>query len=319
MAGFGIVSLKPQELTWDTAGRLFALRCRSQNLSERTQGLYAGHLGLFRAWLTRNANPPPSEVLAGILRAYLDDYRGRASDQTVDCAFRVLRTFFRFLHRDGLLLLDPMAKVERPRKERRFVKPVTPEQLRLILDQIDLTDALGVRDHALILLLADSGLRLGEALSIRLADVDWSGGSILVMGKGRKERRVAFGQSAKRALLGWMRRRGTSEGAELLICNRYGQALSLCTFEQRFKAYTRRAGIAVNRLSPHALRHFFALSYLKNGGDVMSLQKLLGHTSLTMVRNYVNMTDDDALSKHRQASPLDRLGIVPGSRRVVVR
>ena len=79
----------------------------------------------------------------------------------------------------------------------------------------------------------------------------------------------------------------------------------------------RPIGFAAKRLFPHALRHFFALQFLKNGGDVMTLQKLLGHTSLDMVRNYVNMTDDDALAAHRLASPLDKMGPLPNERKQV--
>jgi integrase/recombinase XerD len=106
-------------------------------------------------------------------------------------------------------------------------------------------------------------------------------------------------------------------GSDWLWINRYGVPLKGYSFTLRLKQYTKAAGIAAKRLSPHALRHFFALTFLKNGGDVMALQKLLGHSSLEMVRNYVNMTDDDALAKHRLASPLDRMGPLPGERRQV--
>ncbi len=318
MSGLSIASLKPENLTWEMAFRLFALRCKSQNLSERTQSLYASHLSLFRRWLARNGEPQPSGIEAGHLRAYLSEYKnGGASDLTVDCAFRILRTFWRFLFRDGLIIADPMAKVERIRRERRFIKPITPEQLALILEQINTKNSLGLRDYALTLFLADTGLRLGEALSLKLGEIDWTSNSVLVMGKGRKERRAAFGQKARQALMSWVRRRGVMEGSNWLFVSRFGRRLSLCVFEQRMKGYTREAGIAADRLSPHALRHFFALSFLKNGGDVLTLQKLLGHSSLDMVRNYVNMTDDDALAKHRTASPLDRLGPLPGERRQV--
>lgn len=318
MSGISLVSLKPQDLTWDLALRLFALRCKSQNLSGRTQGLYTGSLGLFKRWLEQNGDPRPADVQVGHLRAYLADCKSRGnSDATVDCSYRILRTLWTFLLRDGLILLDPMAKVERPRRERKFISPITDEQLRAILTQIDMTDILGQRDSSLILFLADTGLRLGEALSVKLNDIDWTSNSVVVMGKGRKERRVAFGRSARQALLTWARRRGTLEGSEWLWVNRMGQQMKPNNFEQRMKKLTVKAGIAADRLSPHALRHFFALSFLKNGGDVMALQKLLGHASLDMVRNYVNMSDDDALAKHRQASPLDRMGILPNDRQQV--
>ena len=317
MNGLNFVDLKPQNLTWEAAIRQFSLRCKSQNLSPRTQGLYAEKLAAMRGWMAENGLKL-SDAKASDLRAFLEARKARGiSDQTADGFYRVLRTFWRFLHSDGLIVLDPMAKVERPRRERRFAKPVTAAQLQLILGEIDARDPLGLRDYALIVFLADTGLRLSEALSLKLSDLDWANGSALVLGKGRKERRIAFGQTARRTLLGWIRRRGTIEGSELVFVNRYGRKLSLCAIDQRMKGYTKQAGIAEDRLSPHALRHFFALSFLRNGGDVMALQKLLGHASLDMVRNYVNMTDDDALAKHRQASPLDRMGPLPGERRQV--
>ncbi|MFA5140420.1 MAG: tyrosine-type recombinase/integrase [Elusimicrobiota bacterium] len=310
-----IQTLRPEALTWEQAFRLFSLRCKSQNLSPRTQELYAEKLGAFERWVGK---VPLFEVSPSHLRAHLEERKTRGnSDQTVDGAFRVLRTFFRFLHRDGLILIDPMEKVERPRRERRFVKPISEEQLRALLASLGTGDALAVRDHALILFLADTGVRLSEALGMKAGDVDWSSGSAVVFGKGRKERRVAFGQTARRALMSWLKVRGPFEGADGLWVNRFGERLTRHAFEQRFKRHTRAAGIEGRRVSAHALRHFFALQFLRNGGDVMSLQKLLGHSSLAMVRNYVNMTDDDALAKHRSASPLDRMGPLPGERRAV--
>lgn len=313
MSGLSLVSLKPEDLTWDMAFRSFNLRCRSQNLAATTQVLYTEKLGAFRRWLVANENPKPAEVQAGHLRAFLEFQKARGvSDLTVDCFYRVLRTLWRFLHRDGLVLVDPMIKVERPRRERRFIKPVTPDQLRQILDKIDAKDILGLRDRTMILLLADTGLRLGEALGLKLTEIDWSTNSVIVMGKGRKERRVCFGQTARSALMIWLRRRGVIDGADWVFITQHGSQMTINGVDQRMKHYTRLAGIAADRLSPHALRHFFALTFLRNGGDVMALQRLLGHTSLDLVRNYVSMCDDDTMAQHRKASPLDNLGLLPG-------
>lgn len=321
MATVDLACLKPEDLTWDASYRMFALRCRSQNLSPRTQHLYAEKLRNFRAWAEATGRARPGEIAANDLRSFLDSRKERGvSDQTVDGFFRVLRTFWRYLQREGLLLVNPMDRVERPMRARRFAQPFTDEQLKLLLAAIDKRKPLGLRDYALVVLLADTGLRLSESLSIKMSDVDWASQSLTVIGKGRKERRVAFGQAAKQALLAWLRIRSAIDGAPELFINRYGAKLSPFTISQRVKRYTRRAGIEARRLSPHALRHFFALSFLKNGGDVMNLQKLLGHASLDMVRRYVNMTDDDSLNAHRRASPLDRMGLLPGQRhRVVVR
>lgn len=147
--------------------------------------------------------PQPAEVQPQHLRAFLEQRKALGSKPTtVDCLFRILRTFWGFLHRDGLVLINPMAKVERPRRERRFIRPVTEEQLRKLLDAIDTKDPLGVRDYALTVFLADTGLRISEALSLRLGDLDWTGSTVSVLGKGRKERRVCFGQTARRSVGG---------------------------------------------------------------------------------------------------------------------
>lgn len=313
MADIDLVTLKPEDLTWDAAVRMFTLRCKSANISERTHVIYAEKMRALRLWLSQNGSPSPAQITPTHLRGYLESRKERGvCDLTVDGHYRVLRTFWKFLHRDGLVLLDPMAKVDRPRRERRFSKPVTADQLRQIIAQINTKKLLGLRDYTLILLLADTGLRLGEALSIKLLEIDWASNSIVVFGKGRKERRVAFGQTARQILMSWVRRRGVLEGVDWVFPNRYGQHWTINGVDQRMKEYTRRAGIAARRLSPHALRHHFALAFLKNGGDVMALQKLLGHTSLEMVRNYCNLTDDDTLAQHRRASPLDHLGLLPG-------
>ena len=319
--GISFISLQPETLTWDIALRLFTLRCKSQNLSQGTQYLYHNRLESFRQWLSTHGSPSPASTTPNDLRAFLESRKANgAGSLTVDCTYRILRTFWRFLKRDGLVLIDPMDKVERPRREKRFVKPVTEEQLRAILASIDTKDALGLRDYALILFLADTGLRISEATSLKINGIDWAANSATVLGKGRKERRVAFGQTAHKVLMAWVQRRASDNSTDWLWINRFGGKMTSASFQQRLKKLTQKLGIAADRLSPHALRHFFALSFLKNGGDVMALQKLLGHASLDMVRNYVNMTDDDVMAKHRLASPLDRMTALPGqNRRVTLR
>ena len=321
MENLTFTSLKPSDLTWESALRLFALRNRSQNLAAGTQLLYGKHLGAFRRWIDRNGNPNPAAVQAQLLRAFLSDYKATgASDATVDCAFRVLRTFWRFLHRDGLVLLDPMERVERPRSEERLIRPFTDTQLRKLLGCLELSNPLELRDYALIVLLADTGLRLSEALSLKLGQIDWAQNSVVVMGKMRRERRVSFGATVRKVLMTWIRRRGEIDGCDWVFVTRMGTKLEGTPFGHRLKAHTRKAGIAENRLSAHALRHYFAVTFLKNGGSLPVLKRLLGHESLEMTQRYLNFSEADIMAQQqRQASPLDRLGVIPGTRRVLIR
>ncbi|MBI5241025.1 MAG: tyrosine-type recombinase/integrase [Elusimicrobia bacterium] len=313
-----LTALKPESLTWDQALRLFALRSRSQNFAASTQVLYTCHLGLWRRWLQSQGDPAPYEVTPAILRAYLDSLRARGRrDAYADGAFRILKVFWHFLEREGLILVNPMARVERPRREKRLIKAFSAEQVRLLLAAIDTRDPLGLRDHALTVLLADTGLRLSEALGLRVQDVDFGQSLLTVFGKGRKERLVPFGQAVRRELMDWLKTRGDLPGMDLLWCNRFGRQLSRRTVEDRLKDHGARAKLQGVRCSPHTLRHFFAVQYLRNGGDVFTLQKILGHATLDMVRLYAQMADTDVQARHRLASPMDCMGQLPGERRQV--
>lgn len=319
MGQIGIAALKPDDVTWDQALRLFSLRCRSLNLSASTQALYAIRLHAWRSWLLTNGEPSPSQVQGDHIRAYISERRAAGwKDETVDSAFRILKTLFRWLEREGLLFQNPMARVDRPKRERRLIRPFSEEQLRAFLSAIPRRTAVGSRDFALASLLADTGVRISEALSIRCRDVNFGESCARVLGKGRRERALPLGQATKRALLDWLKCRGEIPGMELLICNRFGQPLNKRTVCDAFHEYGRRAGIEGVRCSPHTLRHTFAIMYLRNGGDVLTLQKILGHSTLDMTKRYAEVADSDALRRHRDASPLDRLGLLPGYRRVVL-
>ena len=318
MGAIGIVALKPQDLTWDKAVRLFMLRCRSLNLSAGTQALYTIRLRGWTDWLAKNGNTPPAELRADAIRAFLEAMKAEGwKDDTTDSAFRILRTFFRWLEREGLTLVNPMARVERPRRERRLIRPFSEDQLRAFLGAINTRTAIGARDFALTVLLADSGIRISEALSLRLPDLDFGEGVSRVLGKGRRERVIPLGQTVKRALLDWLKERGEIAGMDRVFCNRFGQPLCRRTVLDAFHDYGKKAGIEGVRLSPHTLRHTFAVAYLRNGGDVLTLQRTLGHATLEMTRRYAELADTDAINKHRQASPLDRMGPLAGERKRV--
>lgn len=318
MTGVTIQTLRPEALTWEAAGRLFQLRCRAQNLCAGMCANYEQTLRLLRRALAPAGNPQPAEVSVHHLRAAIDGWKAAGlASETLETRFRHLRTFFGFLHKDGLLLQNPAAALERPKVERRLIRPFTEEQFALTLAQIR-ADPLGMRDKALLLLLADTGLRISEALGLKLGELDLSGNTAVVMGKGRKERRVCWGETARRAVMAWLRVRPEGKETDYVFCNHFGGRLGSTPFQHRLKEYTRRAGIAANRLSCHALRHFWACQFLKNTGDLVTLSRLLGHTTLAMSKRYLNLTDDEVLAKARQVgSVLDRLGPLPGDRREI--
>ena len=309
-----IQSLKPEALTWDTAWRLFTLRCKALNLSAGTFKNYEQTYTLLLRYLKTADNPLPAETTVHHLRGAIEAWKaaGRASE-TLFNRYRNFRTFFGFLHKDGLILVNPTAGLERPRVERRLIRPFTLEQFTATLAQIRAGTPLGLRDKALLLLLAATGLRISEALGLKIGDLDLANNTAIVMGKGRKERRACWGETARRALLAWLRVRPDAKAADPVFCNHFGRHLVPEVFSQRVKKYTRKAGIAANRLSCHALRHFWACQFLKNTGDIITLSRMLGHTTLAMSKRYLNLTDEEVLAKARQCgSVVDRLDGVPG-------
>ena len=313
----GVTAIKPQDLTWDRALRLFGLRCRSQNLTTATQKLYTVNLSCWQRW-TAQQGASPCDVTADLLRGYLQSLRERGrKDSTIDCVFRILRAFWRFLERDGLILVNPMSRVERPKREKRLIKAFTEEQVRLLLSAINTRTPMGLRDFAFCIVLGDTGLRASEAIGLRVQDVDFGQGTMTVLGKGRKERVVPFGQTASRALMDWLKVRGDLQGVDALWVNRFGLKMAKHSIEVRLREYGAKAGLQDVRCSMHTFRHFFAVTYLRNGGDVLTLQKILGHSTLEMTRIYAQVADTDAVARHRQASPLDRMGPLPGERRAV--
>lgn len=305
-------------LTWDQAENLFRIRCEGQNLAPGTLYLYKTHLAMWTRW-ARSKGLEPASVTPTAIRAYLRSLKARGlKDNTVDCVYRILKTFWRFLVREEAVEHDPMARVERPRREQRLLKVFTEEQVRQLLDAIGCKSDFGKRDYALILLLADTGLRLMEALSLKRQDVDLERCVVTVCGKGRKERLVPFGQAARRALVRWIRIWDQVAGGEDLWISKVGSRINKRPFQERLAGYGRKAGLQGVRCSAHTFRHFFAVTYLRNGGDVLTLQRILGHSTLDMTRVYARMADSDVLRAHRAASPLDRMGVLPGEKRKAV-
>jgi integrase/recombinase XerD len=164
-----------------------------------------------------------------------------------------------------------------------------------------------MRDRAIIPTLVDCGLRVSELIGLKAADINWTDQTMVVLGKGNNERSIPFGRTARSAMLTYQQRRGdiTNTCEFFLTC--YGDGMSRLAINRTLKTLAATAKITGVRVSPHTFRHTFAVMYLRNGGDVFSLQKLLGHTDLTMTRRYAELSQMDVVAKHRQFSPADAI------------
>lgn len=232
--------------------------------------------------------------------------RGRKPN-TVFACYRVLEAFFNWLMEEERIAISPMDRVPKPKVPLEQIKPLSEGELGKLLAAPDRRTFVGLRDCTFIALLADTGLRLSEALGIRLVDLDTRQRSIAVMGKGGKPRTVFYGETSAGLLRDYLRRREAKSAEDLLFVSSLGEPLYLTSMCKRIRDYGEQIGIKGKRVSPHTLRHTFAVSWLMGGGDAFSLQRLLGHSTAVMTSRYVNFTSGDLGKLHRSLSPLDRL------------
>jgi site-specific recombinase XerD len=188
------------------------------------------------------------------------------------------------------------------REEEKVLPTYKPEHLKKLINYKPRTSS-KKRLHTLILTLLDTGIRVEEALSIRAIDVDWDNMLLKVMGKGNKERLVPFSYELRRILWRWK----DSVEFDLLFASRNGAKLMRRNVLRDFKLLCRSLGFEAVPRSIHALRHTFAVNYLRNGGSVFHLQKALGHSSLEMSRKYANLLTEDLQQVQHKVSLLQRL------------
>ncbi len=210
--------------------------------------------------------------------------------------YRVARVWFRWLVEQGDLEQSPLARIKAPRVRISPLEPVTIDQVRALLGVSN------PRDRALILFLFDTGVRAGELVSLNVSDVNLSTGLVQIRnGKGGKSRVVVLGVKARRELVRYLRRR---EGVPLFTTDD-GHRLGTNTLRQILRRRCRDAGICPR--GPHAFRRAFALAMLRGGSDVHSLQLLMGHADLSILRRYLAQTEDDLRAAHERAGPVDHL------------
>jgi len=180
---------------------------------------------------------------------------------------------------------------------------LAPEQIRRLLDFKPRVNG-EKRLHTLACLLLDSGLRINEALSLRSDDVDLDNFLLRVHGKGGKDRVVPISYEMRKLMWRWLRTQ--QGGGGLVFSTRGGTKLNYHNTLGDFKRLGNRLHITGVRFSFHTLRHTFAVNYIRNGGDVFRLQRILGHTTLEMTRRYVNLQKSDLQAVHSKLSLLSR-------------
>lgn len=227
---------------------------------------------------------------------------------SVQTYVRALRGFFNWIYREGYTRENILANLRPPKAPRTLAEVLRDEEVGRILACVDPETSWGSRDSAMLIVMLDTGLRLSEVANLAMANAHLDEGYLKVMGKGAKERMVPVGGVAQKALLRYVykfRPEPLNASEDTLFLTPEGRAMSANGVQMVIRRLALKSG--VKRLHPHLCRHTFATNYLMNGGDVFTLQQILGHTTLEMVRRYVNLASAHVRVQHRKFSPMDRM------------
>lgn len=307
---------------------------RSEGKTAKTVAWYRTTLGQFLDYVqSQNIEPILGSINVGVVREYILHLQGRTryddhpftpkqnnalSPVTIQNYVRAIQAFFNWLYNEGYTEEYRLARLRQPKAPKKLKEPLTDAEIAALLSSIDTQVSWGSRNSTMVLLMLDTGLRLSELLTLEMGNLHLEEMYLKVMGKGQKERIVPFGSSAQKALMKYIYYfRLEPLRDDRVFLNLDGGPMTESGIKLLFQRLAVSSG--VKRFHAHLLRHTFAINFLINGGDVFSLQQILGHSTLEMVRNYVNLAQSHIMVQHKRFSPLDRMNLRQVDRAVTMR
>jgi integrase/recombinase XerC len=310
----------------------------NRNASAHTVRAYDGDLSQFTVYLAAQYRRPraelqPADITRPMIRGFLAElFRKGESRSSAARKLAAVRTFLRYLRREGLVDADPSLLVVTPKREQKIPRHLEVDEMTRLIETPDTSVPLGRRDRAILELLYASGLRLSELVALDLEDVNLGSRMVRVMGKGRKERLLPFNQSAAAALRAWLpdreallvqarpeprpdhagakpRRSPKGEGRQMsaeavggVFLNYRGTRLSARHVHRLVRHYVAACSVRFG-ISPHAIRHSFATHLLEAGADLRVIQELLGHVRLGTTQRYTHVNAAQLMDVSRRAHP----------------
>jgi integrase/recombinase XerC len=284
-----------------------------------TQRNYRQALHQFFAWFKQQRGTVPdwSALCRDDFRDFLRFLgRGQLSRAAIQLRFSALRSFYKFLIRNGVAGVSPIKNLSLPQPQKRLPLFLTVDQLVSLLEapgkelraaakEGEVDASLYFRDAAILEVIYSCGLRVSELCRLCAADIDWPEQVVRVRGKGKKERLVPIGAPALEAIRAyWKHRSVPVQGAQAVFSARPNKAVPLTprTVQMRLKKYLSSAGLDPH-MTPHKLRHSFATHLLDAGADLRSVQELLGHAHLVTTQVYTHITTERLKRAYDQAHP----------------
>jgi integrase/recombinase XerD len=295
----------------------FRLSMHARGLSINTINDYSRTLNLLLSYL--KDNPLLSTISRSDVESFLAFHKPRLTNKSLNNYHIGLSSFWTWCVHEKICKVHIVREIRAAPPEIRTIDPLSETEIRLLLQAvrrsrmykaggvvkgiIDFALPFAERNTAIILLLLDTGLRASELTTANISSVDLRSQNIKVLGKGKKERRVPFSARTGKVIWRYLTSRDDQNEDAPLFLSSGGRRLTRNELANTLIRAGRRAGVTGTH--PHRFRHTFAINYLRNGGDVYSLQAILGHSTMEMVRRYLALAQVDLETAHRRASPVD--------------
>ncbi|WP_042350109.1 tyrosine-type recombinase/integrase [Bacillus massiliigorillae] len=312
----------------------FMLYCSSKNLSQKTLRSYEQTLRLFSIYLEEQFQiNEVSKVKSAHIRHYIKylrergkytvvsdnasmkvnhpdnrtDFKKPISDTTIANYLRNIKVFFNYLYNvEREIKVNPVESIRNIKPKRKQKPLLDNEELVKIIRQFDTTTFHGYRNWVVTRLLLDTGMRIGECLALTAKEIDFKNKAILIMNpKNNQQRYVYFSFKMSTDLKRWLLYHDRYSHSDYLFPTIRGTQLDVRNFEKSLRDIGKKIGISIH---PHQLRNNFAKYYLLNGGDLASLSRILGHSSVEVTQKaYLDFTDKEIGEKYQKHSPLQNL------------
>lgn len=314
--------------------------CKLKNLSRKTMNSYEASLLLFSKFLEEELNIREiNSIKTSTINEYIKFTKERGkysfvadsnsvnknnpanrmdlgkeiSDTTINNYIRNLKVFFNWCYAEKIIKTNITKDVKFLKTKRKPKEDITDEDFIRLIKNINTTKFHEYRDYVIIQLIMDTGMRVGETLSLTIDNLNIDRRYIEIpaeITKGKKDRFVFFSNTMSGILRSWLQYKDRYvDSMDLVFCTKKGTKLSVPNFERNFKIYKDRAGIKKN-ITPHTLRNNFSKRFLMNGGDIYTLSKILGHSSVTVTEKaYLDLTVTDIRKNYKRFSPLENIKI----------
>ena len=280
-----------------------------RRLSKNTIVSYQRDLEKYRFFLNSSKIKEILNVSNDQILYFLEFLYKTQSSSSVSRILSTLRTFYKYLVRDGKIQKNPFSSIKNPKMPKKILEVLNEQEVKKFLESIPSSTYLELRDKAMFELLYACGIRVSEIVDLKLSDIDFDEGLIRFIGKGNKERITPIGDSAKDYLGKYIRAARYNlereRKSENVFLNRNGQKLTRQGFWKILKKYAGKANVSKN-LYPHLFRHSYATHMLERGADLRIVQELLGHSSISTTQIYTNINKKHVKETYFKYHPRDK-------------